>query len=171
MINPLEFFWLFLKASLLSTGGLGNLPFLHEDLLAQGWVREQDFLTAIAVGQISPGPNGLWTIALGYLAYGWVGAGLALLAVSLPPLLALVVADTYSRVAHRPAVQDFIRGLSLGVVGLTLAVTFGLVGATVTDWAGGMIALAAAVLLLSRRVPVILILGLAAAAGVLLYGL
>ena len=46
-MNPLAFFWVFLKASLLSTGGLGNLPFLHRDLLGLGWARESDFVTAI----------------------------------------------------------------------------------------------------------------------------
>ena len=34
-MSILEFFWLFLKASLLSTGGLGNLPFLHKDLIGR----------------------------------------------------------------------------------------------------------------------------------------
>ena len=53
-INPLLFFWEFLKASLFSTGGLGNLPFLHKDLIALGWATESDFITALAVGQVSP---------------------------------------------------------------------------------------------------------------------
>ena len=71
MIDPLQFFLIFLKASLLSFGGLGNLPFLHTDLIALGWAQESDFLTAIAVGQMSPGPTGLWSISLGYLIYSW----------------------------------------------------------------------------------------------------
>src|SRR5512133_903257 len=96
-MTPLLYFWLFLKASLLSTGGLGNLPFLHKDLVALGWAKESDFITAIAVGQVSPGPTGLWSISLGYLTYGWLGAGLALVALSLPPLLALAVGAFYSR--------------------------------------------------------------------------
>src|SRR5512144_1376618 len=117
-MSALTYFSLFLKASLLSTGGLGNLPFLHKDLIDLGWAKEQDFITAIAVGQVSPGPTGLWSISLGYLTYGWLGAGLALAALSLPPLLALVVAGFYSRIERRPRVQDFTLGLSLGVVGL-----------------------------------------------------
>src|SRR5450759_3878150 len=97
-MNPITFFWLFLKASLLSTGGFGNLPYLHQDLIGLGRATEADFLTAIAVGQLSPGPNGVWSISLGYLTLGWLGAALAMLALSLPPLLALGVAAVYNRV-------------------------------------------------------------------------
>ena len=121
-IGPLLYFWLFLKASLLSTGGLGNLPFLHQDLIALGWATEADFLVAMAVGQVSPGPNGLWTISLGYLTYGWLGAGLSLIAITLPTLLALVVVALHRRVETHPLVQRFTLGVTLGVIGLTLGV-------------------------------------------------
>ncbi|MGE5265131.1 MAG: chromate transporter, partial [Acidobacteriota bacterium] len=132
-MNPLLFFWIFFKASLLSTGGLGNLPFLKEDLLGLGWAQPADFVTAIAVGNLSPGPNGLWSVSLGYLTFGWLGAILALAALSLPPLLTLLVAASYSSIEHRPVVQDFTRGLALGVVGLTLAVALGLASSTIAD--------------------------------------
>jgi chromate transporter len=166
-MNPLLFFWLFLKASLFSTGGLGNLPFLQKDLSAHGWARDTDFATAIAVGQLSPGPTGLWSISLGYLTYGWIGAGLALAALSLPPLLALVVAAFYTRVEKIPAVQDFNRGLGLGVVGLTLAVAARLAQTLIHGWSGALTAVVALAMALSGRVPVIVILGLAAAFGCL----
>lgn len=169
-MNPLVYFWLFFKASLLSTGGLGNLPFLHQDLLGLGWAQPSDFLTAIAVGNISPGPTGLWSVSLGYLTFGWAGAVLALVALSLPPLLILVVSASYNRIENQPVVQDFTRGLGLGVVGLTLAVSLGLASSSIADWRGILVALGALVLALSRQVPVILILVLAAVAGYLLYG-
>lgn len=169
-MNPLEYFWLFLKASLFSTGGLGNLPFLHQDLIDLGWARESDFVTALAVGNVSPGPTGLWSISLGYLTYGWLGALLALAALSLPPLLALVVAAFYNRMENQPAVQNFTRGLSLGVVGLAITVSIGLAGSTITDWRGLAIGLGALGLALSKRVPIIVILILAALAGILIYG-
>ena len=168
-MSPLEYFLLFLKASLLSTGGLGNLPFLHKDLLAFGWAKELDFITAIAVGQVSPGPSGLWSISLGYLTYGWLGAGLALAALSLPPLLVLGVSAFYSRLETQPIAQDFMRGLALGVVGLTLAVALGLAGSTITDWRGVIIALGALTLAMSKRIPIILILILSAICGLLLF--
>jgi len=170
-MNPLEYLWLFFKASLLSTGGLGNLPFLHKDLIELGWATESDFVTAIAVGQVSPGPTGLWSISLGYLTFGWLGAALALIALSLPPLIALLVSVSYNRLERLPPVQNFTRGLSLGVLGLTLAVTAGLAVSAVEDPLGVVIALAALGLALSKRVPIFLILLLSALAGLLLYSL
>jgi chromate transporter len=170
-MNPLLFFWVFFKASLLSIGGLGNLPFLNEDLIALGWATPSDFITAIAVGNLSPGPNGLWSVSLGYLIYGWTGALLALTALSLPPLLILVVASFYSRIEHQPTVQDFTRGLALGVVGLTLAVSASLATASISDWRGVLITFCALGMALSKRIPIILILALAALAGFLIYGM
>lgn len=169
-MNPLIYFWIFFKASLLSTGGLGNLPFLKEDLLGLGWAQPTDFVTAIAVGNLSPGPNGLWSVSLGYLTFGWVGAVLALGALSLPPLIILVVSASYQSIEHHPVVQDFTRGLGLGVVGLTLAVALGLASSSIVDWGGIIVALGALGLALSKKVPVILIFILAAVAGILLYG-
>ena len=168
-MNPLDFFWLFFKASLLATGGFGNLPFLHSDLIALGWAQESDFVTAMAVGQLSPGPTGLWSISLGYLAYGWLGAGLALVALSLPPLLVLGVAAIYNRLEHLLWVQNFTTGLALGIVGLTLAVTAGLAPSIIHDLGGVVIAIAAAGLAIQKKVPIVLIIILSAVAGIVLY--
>ncbi len=169
-MNPLIYFWLFFKASLLSTGGLGNLPFLNQDLIDLGWATPSDFVTAIAVGNLSPGPNGLWSVSLGYMTFGWAGAALALLALSLPPLLILVVSAFYIRIEHQPIVQDFIRGMALGVVGLTLAVAFGLATASITDWIEIVIMLCAFGLAVSKKIPVFLILILAGILGGVVYG-
>lgn len=165
----MTYFWLFLKASILSTGGLGNLPFLHRDLVALGWANESDFITAIAVGQVSPGPSGLWSISLGYLTFGWLGSGLALAALSLPPLLIVGVATIYDRMEKLPGVQNFSTGLALGVIGLTLTVALGLARTAIIDWRSVVIAICALGLALSKRVPIILILVLAALVGCLLY--
>ena len=169
-MSPLIYFLLFFKASLFSTGGLGNLPFLNQDLIDLGWATPSDFLTAIAVGNLSPGPNGLWSVSLGYLTFGWLGAALALLALSLPPLSILAVSAFYNRIEHQPVVQDFTRGLALGVVGLTIAVALSLATASITDWIGIAITLTAFGLAVSKKIPVVLILIFAAIAGGVLYG-
>ncbi len=169
-MNSLQFFWIFLKASLLSTGGFGNLPFLHNDLIGLGWAQESDFVKAIAVGQLSPGPNGLWSVSLGYLVYGWVGAGLALAALTLPTLLIVGVKAIYSQVEKYPRTQDFSTGLALSIVGLSLAVTASLVNASIVDAGGVLIAVGAMALGLSRKVSIVAILLLSAAVGVVIYG-
>ncbi|GAB4444281.1 MAG: hypothetical protein OHK0015_45490 [Chloroflexi bacterium OHK40] len=166
MIEPLVFFWLLLKASLFSTGGTGNLPSLHADLLARGWARDQQFVEALAIGQISPGPSGLWVIALGYLTDGLRGAVLAAIAISLPPLLVLVVARLHRRVGAHPAMQGFMRGLGLAVSGNIFIVMVTLLLTTGVDGRSLLIVLASIGLSLSQRVPVPVLLGLAGVAGV-----
>src|SRR5436305_8581665 len=124
MINPLIYFLLFLKASLFSTGGFSNLPSLHQDLLANGWAKESYFGQSIAIGQISPGPNGLWIISLGYLTYGISGAALALVAMTIPPFLVLGIAAIYDRIATFKWVGSLMRGVSLAVLGILISITW-----------------------------------------------
>jgi chromate transporter len=169
MIQPVLYFLLFLKASLFSSGGFSNLPSLHQDLLGAGWAVEADFGESIAIGQISPGPNGLWVISLGYLTYGYLGAILALVAITLPALLVLGVAAIYARIERRRWVEGLMRGISLAVVGILLAVFWTLIRQPGIDWTGWLIAAAAFGLAVSRRVNFIVILALAGIAGFCLY--
>jgi chromate transporter len=169
MINPFIYFLLFLKASLFSTGGFSNLPSLHQDLIANAWAKEADFGQSIAIGQISPGPNGLWVISLGYLTYGYPGAFLALIAITMPALLVLVVSAGYTRIQHRAWVRGAMRGVSLAVVGLLLTVVLTILRQPGVDWKGLLIAGSAFGLALSRKVNILIILSLAGLAGYLLY--
>lgn len=168
-MNPLVYFGLFLKASLFSTGGFGSLPSLHADLLARRWAGERQFVEALAIGQISPGPNGLWVISLGYLTNGSTGALLSLIALCLPPFLAIGVERLYRRVQHHPAVEGFVRGLMLAGTAIFAVVLTGFLKVDGPDVRSVGIALVSALLVVSRRVPLVVILGLAAAAGIVLF--
>ena len=169
MIDPIIYFLLFFKASLFSTGGFSNLPSLHQDLLNNGWAKEVDFAESIAIGQISPGPNGLWVISLGYLTYGFLGALLSLVAIILPAMLVLVVSAGYHRIEHQRWVPGFMRGISLAVIGILLTVVWAIIRQPGVDWRGWLIMLAAAGLAMSRKVNIIIILGLAGLVGYILY--
>jgi chromate transporter len=171
MRNSLAYFLIFLKASLFSTGGFSNFPSLHQDLLANHWAQESDFSQALVIGQLSPGPNGLWVIALGYLTAGYAGAALALLAISMPPFIALLWRALYRRIEGQRWVEALMRGVSLAVVGITLTTVWTIVSRSGSDWRAWLIALAAFALALTKRVHVFVILLLAAGAGYLLYGL
>ena len=165
----ITFFLLALKASLFSTGGLGNVPSLHSDLIPRHMASKTQFAESIAVGQVSPGPNGLWVISLGYLIGGFGAALAALCAALLPPLLILLVERGYRRVQNHPFVEGFVRGLSLAVVGVFLVVLFNLLKS-----AGGTMGLTGKSLLIAgaslalgatRRVPIAAIIILAAMVG------
>ncbi len=169
MINPLLYFLLFLKASLFSSGGFSNLPSLHQDLIANGWAVDADFGESIAIGQISPGPNGLWAICLGYLTYGYVGATLALVAITLPALLVLVISSVYNRIQQQRWVEGLMRGISLAVLGILLTVVWTIIRQPIVDWHGWLIAAAAFGLAFSRKVNLFVILSLAGLVGYFLY--
>ena len=170
MIDPLTYFWLLLKASLFSTGGTGNLPTLHQDLIRRGWADEQNFAESLAIGQIGPGPSGLWVIGLGYLTYGIPGSLLATVAICIPAMVVLVVNGLYRRIGAHPATAGFIRGISLAIVGLSVVVLSTLMSSTGINLRNGLIVLAALVLASFRRIPIFLILLLAGLAGIALYG-
>ena len=93
---------------------------------------------------------------------------LALLAITLPPLFILLVEKLYRRVKDHPGVEGFVRGLSLAVVGIFAVVLADLMRNVGLDVRSLLIAVAAFALGMLRRLPVAVILGLAALAGILL---
>jgi chromate transporter len=170
MNHHLTLFWIMLRAALLSTTGTGNLPIVHQDLLSRGWANDRQFAESLAIGQISPGPTGLWVISLGYLVDGLRGAAVTLVAIVLPPLLVLVlVQGLYRRWGHHPATQGFVRGLGLAVAGVFVMVLTGIMNTAGWNPTNLMITLGAIVLGATRRVPVVVVLLLAAIVGIALF--
>lgn len=169
VIDPITYFLLFFKATLFSSGGFSNLASLHQDLIKNRWAMDSDFSQSIAIGQVSPGPNGLWVISLGYLTYGYLGAALALIAITLPPLLVLVTANVYGRIESHCWVAGFMRGISLAVIGILLTVVWSIMSHSARDWRSWLIAIISCGLALNRRVPILLILLLAGVAGYFIY--
>jgi chromate transporter len=168
MLDPLLYFWEILKASLLSTGG-GNIPILHDSLIGRGWVTDRQFAEALAIGQISPGPTGLWVICLGYLVDGLRGSLLSLVGITLPPILVLLVHRAYRAIGHLPATEGFVRGLGLAVAGVFLVVLINLMNSSGINPASLLIMVGALALGRIRQMPVAGVIALAALAGILLF--
>lgn len=114
------FFWIVLKSALFSIGGFGPLPSLHADLISRGWAKEHHFVEALSVGQVTPGPNGLWVVSLCYLIGGWAGAILGCIALTLPPLFVLVTQKFYTSISNRPATQGVLDGIVLVIVSFSV---------------------------------------------------
>lgn len=169
MINPLIYFLVLLKGSLFSSGGFSNLPSVRQDLLARSWATDTQFGQAVAIGQISPGPNGLWVVSLGYFTYGVAGAILALIAITIPPMLVLFVSAQYRRVEGQAWVQGAMHGVSLAVIALLISVIWTILRQPSVDARGLVIAVCAFGLALTRKVNVLLLLALAGGVGYLLY--
>lgn len=171
-MNLLSLFWEFLKAGMLSFGGFGNLPIITQSLVAdRGWTTNQQIGQALAVGRISPGPNGLWIIALGYLIMGFGGALVVTVANIVPSLVILPLSVLHRRVARNPRVIGAMRMVALAVTGTLFWTAFtivrGAAGGRVADWA---LALAApAVVILRPQWNPVLILAAAALIGLFLH--
>lgn len=121
MTDPVALFWIFLKAAALSIGGQGALPLLRQDLVATGILTEHQVLEALAIGRITPGPTGLYVVSLGYFAAGWLGAAIATLAVSFPPLSMVALAGVIRRQLLTAWAAGVVRGVVLATSGLVIA--------------------------------------------------
>jgi len=163
----ITFFWIVLKSFLFSTGGFGPLPGLHTDFIAHGWAGERQFTEALSIGQISPGPNGLWVVSLCYLVGGLPGAVLSCIALLLPPLLIIVVQRCYTRIANHPATQGLLDGVVLVIVSFNLIVLARIFQSNGMDISMIAITAISAILAVSRRVSANIILVSAALIGVI----
>ena len=169
-VNVWLYFLLLLKASICTFGGMSNLAVLQHDLPAYGWARPSDFSQALVIGQITPGPSGLWVVSLGYLTYGLAGAAAALLAVVIPPLLILPLNAFYSRFQGQRWVDVLLHSLALVSVGLLISSAWAILSATLQDHWSLVICLVGCGLSMSRRLGGLTLLLLAAGAGLVLYG-
>jgi chromate transporter len=161
------FFEVVLKATLLSTGGLGPLPSLHADFMALNWAGERQFTEALTIGQITPGPTGLWVISLGYIVAGLPGAILACGALLVPPFFVLVVQRGHARIADHPATQGFLDGVVLVIASFSIIILAGILQSNGLDIKILVLVVISAILAISRKVSANFILLGAAVIGLL----
>jgi len=166
-VTPVSLFFYMLRASLLSSGGMGNVSTLHDNFVPRGFATDAQFVQALTVGQLSPGPNGLWVVSLGYLMLGPWGALAALIAILLPPVLVIGVERLYSHVQHHPAVEGFIRGLNLAVAGVFVPVLFKLLQSSGIDSLKLTLVAVAFGIGWIRRIPVAVVIAACAVVGIL----
>lgn len=171
-MNPLELFWTFLQASFLSMGGQTALPLLRQQLVDAGVITDRQVIEALTIGRLGTGPGGLYMVSLAYFALGWIGAFLALVAITLPPLIILPLATTLRRQLLSTPFAGAVRGLALCTSGLVVSTTAFLIVPGSPDglntwWQGALLVAGVALGIEGKRHPV-LIIALGAAAGVLL---
>lgn len=169
MLDPWVWLWLLIKSSLFSTSGTGNLPILHDDLLSRGWATEHQFAEALAIGQITPGPTGLWVVSFAYLVDGGRGALYALIAVIIPSFVAIGVLAVYQRHGDHPSIQGFVRGLAIAVSSMFMVILARIMWQNGIDIASVAIAGGALAVAATRRVPIPVILLIAGVIGTIVY--
>jgi chromate transporter len=131
----LRIFAFFVKASLVVFGsGLAIIPFLHGGVVEQyGWLTERQFLDAVAVAMITPGPVVITVGFIGYLVAGLPGASLAALGMFLPTYgVVVLMAPWFRRVAGNRMLKALVDGVTAAAVGA-------LVGAVIVLGRGALV--------------------------------
>ena len=150
-------FTFFLKAGAFVFGsGLAIVPFLYGGLVLQSqWLTERQFLDAVAVAMITPGPVVITAGFIGYLVAGPLGAALAAVAVFAPPyLIVLIAAPLYRRFTKNPYVNAFVKGVTAAAVGTITGAVFILGSRTLIDRNSLLVASTSlGILLLTRKIP------------------
>lgn len=150
-------FFFFLKAGAFVFGsGLAIVPFLYGSVVnGFHWLTERQFLDAVAVAMITPGPVVITSGFIGYLVAGPLGAFAATLAVFLPPYLLVVFgAPYYRRLAKNRQVKAFVQGVTAAAVGAIAGAAIILSKRAVMDLPTVLIAGVSLVLLLRfKKIP------------------
>jgi chromate transporter len=145
----------FLKAGSLTFGsGLVIVPFLQEGLVQEyGWLNEREFLIAVAVGMISPGPVVITATFVGYLVAGFWGSLAATIGIFLPSfILVLVAAPILARHRSNSNVQGFVKGAYAAAIGTILGACLLLGRIAIGDWLTALVSLASLAVLFRWKV-------------------
>jgi chromate transporter len=127
----------FVEAGAFTFGsGLAIIPFMHHGVVdTHHWVSEREFLDAVAMGLISPGPVVIMATFVGYLAGGFAGAVVATFAIFLPVYFFVVIPGRwFMRHRQNPRVQGFVKGATAAAGGAIAGATYVLARGAVTDW-------------------------------------
>lgn len=151
--------------------GLAIVPFLHGGVVTENqWLSERQFLDAVAVAMITPGPVVITVAFIGHLVGGPAGAVLAAIGVFLPCFLIVVLAAPhYRKLAGKDRVRAFVDGVTAGAVGAIAGAVIVLGRRSLVDLPTiAFAAVASLILWRTKKIPEPVLIGAAGIAGVLL---
>ena len=154
--------------------GLAIVPFLYGGVVTEHrWLTERQFVDAVAVAMITPGPVVITVGFIGYLVAGLPGACVAALGTFLPCyLFTIVPAPYFKKYGRRPALVAFVDGVTAAAIGAISGAAIVLAKRTIVDWPTAAIATIALLLLWKvRKLPEPLLVAGAAVVGLVAYPL
>jgi len=167
-----EMGWFFLKAGAFVFGsGLAIVPFLHGGVVKEfGWLNEHQFVDAVAVAMITPGPVVITVGFIGYLVAGFPGACIAALATFLPCyLFTVALAPSFKRIAKNTSIKAFVEGITASVIGALVGSVIIIGLRSLIDIPTALIAVAAVLgLIYIKKLQEPYIIGIAAIIGLLI---
>lgn len=165
-------FLFFLKSSLFVFGsGLAIVPFLHGGVVQEHhWLTETQFLDAVAVAMITPGPVVITVAFIGYLVWGMTGACAAALGVFLPVyLFVVIVGPLYKRFSKNEQIRAFVQGVTAAATGAIAGAVVVLGKHSIQDYWTVGIAVITFLILMKWKVPEPLIIGAAGLLGIAIH--
>ena len=167
-----EILLFFTKAGAFVFGsGLAIVPFLYEGVVRQfGWLSEQQFLDAVAVAMITPGPVVITVAFIGFLVAGFPGATLAAIGIFVPVwVLTVIPAPWFVRHRDNPQLRAFSDGATAAASGAIAGAVVVLGQRAVIDLPTAGIALASLGILWRFKLPEPLVVVVAGAVGLVLW--
>lgn len=119
----LKLFWVFLKIGTFSFGGgMVIIPLVENEVVMKyGWLTKREFIDAVTLGQITPGPVVISATFIGYKVYGILGAIVSTISVILPSFVMICLATQAIKKFHENKVlANFFRGARVAVIGMIL---------------------------------------------------
>lgn len=168
----LGIFLYFAKAGMFVFGsGLAVVPFLYGGVVQEHhWLTDRQFVDAVAVAMITPGPVVITVAFIGYLVAGISGATAAAVGIFFPVYLVVVLlAPSYKRWAKNPQLNAFVRGVTAAATGAIAGAVIVLARRSIHDVATLMIAVITFGILFRWKVPEPILIACAAVAGLLLH--
>ncbi len=167
-----ELAWFFIKAGAFVFGsGLAIVPFLHSGVVVEHhWLTENQFVDAVAVAMITPGPVVITVGFIGYLISGFTGACIAALGVFLPCyLFTVILAPYFKKISQNKSIKAFVDGITAGVIGALVGAVIVIAIRTIIDIPTALIAIGATLLLIySKKLQESHIILIAAVLGMLI---
>lgn len=164
--------WFFIKAGAFVFGsGLAIVPFLHAGVVNDHhWLTENQFVDAVAVAMITPGPVVITVAFIGYLVSGVTGATIAALGVFLPCYLFTVIpAPYFKKISQNKSIKAFVDGITAGVIGALVGAVIVIALRTIVDIPTALIAIGTVIILIYvKKIQEPHIIAIAALLGVLL---
>jgi chromate transporter len=162
----------FLKAGSLTFGsGLVIVPFLEQGVVQQfGWLDQRQFLIAVAIGMISPGPVVITATFVGYLVAGFWGSLASTVGIFLPSFLfVLIAAPLLARHRANPNVQGFVKGAYGAAIGTILGACILLGRIAIGDWLTALIGIVSLAVLFRWKVSNPLLIAATGVIGLIAY--
>lgn len=154
--------------------GLAIVPFLYGGVVKEyGWLTDRQFVDAVAVAMITPGPVVITTGFIGYLVSGFWGAVVAALATFVPCYLFTVLpAPYFKKYGKRPDVVAFVDGVTAAAIGSIAGAVIVIGQRSITDWVTAALALGTtAILWRFKKLPEPVIVVVAAVIGLVVHPL